>query len=76
MTAKPYTEDYVPLFPWMGVVFLGLALGHLLARRDFASLAPLAGAPRWFRALGRHTLLIYMVHQPLLLGALWLALRR
>ncbi len=76
MTAKPYTEDYVPLFPWMGAVFLGVALGHVLARRDFAALAPLAGAPRWLTAPGRHTLLIYMVHQPLLLGALWLALKR
>jgi len=76
MTVKPYTEDYVPLFPWMGAVFLGIALGHALARHDFAALAPLGCAPRWFRTLGRHTLLIYMIHQPLLLGALWLALRR
>jgi len=76
MTAKPYTEDYVPLFPWMGVVFLGVTLGHALARVGFAPLAPLGGAPRWLTAPGRHTLLIYMVHQPLLMGALWLALRR
>jgi uncharacterized membrane protein len=38
--------------------------------------ALLAGAPRALRWLGRHSLAVYMVHQPLLLGALWLLLRR
>jgi uncharacterized membrane protein len=76
MTTKPYTEDYVPLFPWAGVVFVGIALGHFLIRRRFAPIAALNGAPPWFAALGRHTLLIYMIHQPILFGALWLALRR
>jgi uncharacterized membrane protein len=76
MTAKPYTEDYVPLFPWAGAVFVGIALGHALVRRDFAPVAALNRAPRSLATLGRHTLLIYMVHQPVLLGALWLALRR
>jgi len=76
MTSKPYTEDYVPLFPWAGVVFVGIAVGHLLARQRFASIAALNRAPAWLAALGRHTLLVYMIHQPILLGALWLALRR
>jgi uncharacterized membrane protein len=76
MTAKPYTEDYVPLFPWAGVMFVGIALGHALAQRNFAPLAALARLPSWVATLGRHTLLVYMIHQPILLGALWLVLRR
>ncbi|HET9046495.1 MAG TPA: heparan-alpha-glucosaminide N-acetyltransferase [Casimicrobiaceae bacterium] len=76
MTVKPYTEDYVPLFPWAGGVFLGIALGDFLARHNFAPIAALDRMPRWFTLLGRHTLLVYMVHQPILLGVLWLALRR
>ena len=75
-TVKPATEDFVPLFPWLGVVLLGIALGHGLVQRDFAPVAFLAGAPRALRWLGRHSLAVYMVHQPLLLGALWLLLRR
>jgi uncharacterized membrane protein len=75
MTHKPVTEDYVPLFPWTGVVLLGIAAGHLLWRHAFAPLAWLARAPAPLRWLGRHSLVVYMVHQPLLLGALWLALR-
>jgi uncharacterized membrane protein len=75
VTHKPVTEDYVPLAPWAGVVFIGITLGHLLARQSFRVIAPLAKAPTLLRALGRHSLAVYMVHQPILLGVLWVALR-
>jgi len=75
MTAKPMTEDYVPLFPWMGVLFLGIALGHLLVRSDFRAIAPLARLPRGLAWLGRHSLAVYLLHQPVLFGVLWLATR-
>ena len=69
---KPITEDYVPLAPWAGVVFIGIALGNVLAAHSFGAVAPLATAPAWLRWLGRHSLAVYMVHQPILLGVLWL----
>ncbi|HET7134461.1 MAG TPA: heparan-alpha-glucosaminide N-acetyltransferase [Casimicrobiaceae bacterium] len=75
MTAKPVTEDYVPLFPWTGVLFLGVALGHLLTRTEFCAIAPLARLPRWLAFLGRHSLAVYLLHQPLLFALLWLATR-
>ena len=71
MTAKPVTEDYVPLFPWTGVLLLGVALGHALVRTRFSALAPLACAPRFLRFLGRHSLVVYLAHQPLLIALLW-----
>ncbi len=74
-THKPATEDYVPLAPWAGAVFIGIAVAHGLARVRFRPLAPLAAAPRWLTWLGRHSLAVYMVHQPILLGALWLVVR-
>ena len=74
-TVKPPTEDFVPLFPWLGVVLAGIWAGHALARRDFAPIALLAHAPRPLRWMGRHSLAIYMLHQPLILGVLWLVLR-
>ena len=74
VTHRPVTEDYVPLFPWAGVLLCGVALGHA-QRRIRSTTAPLASAPAWFLWAGRHTLGIYVVHQPLLLGALWLFVR-
>ncbi len=71
MTHKPATEDYVPLFPWLGVVLLGVAAGHWLLARETIAIAALDRAtPAWLAWLGRHSLLVYLVHQPLLLGAL------
>ena len=29
---KPFTEDYVPVFPWLGVMWWGLASGQWLLR--------------------------------------------
>ena len=75
MTHKPVTEDYVPLFPWTGVLLLGIAAGHWLVRERFAPLAPLGRVPGALRFLGRHGLVVYLVHQPLLIGLLWLGLR-
>jgi len=72
MTEKPVTEDYVPLFPWTGVLLLGIAAGHALAGR-LAVLGPLTRLPGALAAMGRHGLLVYLVHQPLLIAALWLA---
>ena len=71
VTHKPVTEDFVPLLPWLGVMWWGAAAGQwLLAHRRgwFAGavarpLAPLA-------ALGRWPLSFYMLHQPLLIGAI------
>jgi len=72
-TAKPITEDYVPVFPWTGVMLIGIAAGHVLLRHGFAAVAPLARLPAMLQWLGRHSLAVYMVHQPLLFGALWIA---
>jgi len=76
MTAKPITEDYVPLFPWTGVMLVGIALGHALVRNQFRAVAPFGRGPRLLAWLGRRSLAVYMLHQPILIGVLYLAVRR
>ena len=72
MTHKPVTEDYVPLAPWAGATFIGIAIGHALMRANFRPVFLLDGAPGWLRWLGRHSLIVYLAHQPILLGTLWM----
>lgn len=70
----PPSMDYEPIFPWAGPFLLGLAL---------AKAADTAGLWRWLRGRGdglrwlawpgRHSLAIYLVHQPILFGLAYLA---
>ena len=75
MTHKPLTEDYVPLVPWFGVVLLGMHIAQWMAHTG--KLSTLNG-PAWVSRTGplllagRHSLLVYMLHQPVLIGVLWL----
>ena len=55
----------------MGVLLLGVALGHGLVRTRFAALAPLRRVPAFLRLLGRQSLVVYLVHQPVMIALLW-----
>lgn len=68
---KPFTEDYVPVLPWLGVLWWGLACGQwLLANRAgwLQWTVPLGLKP--LVALGRWSLSYYMLHQPVMIGLL------
>lgn len=65
------SADYFPLLPWLFLFLIGTALGGwCLRRRDSRLLA--APLPRPVTFLGRHSLLIYIIHQPILYGISWL----
>jgi uncharacterized membrane protein len=69
VTHKPLTEDYVPLLPWLGVMWLGaVAADWMLTQRPAWMTGSLAGALAPLAALGRWSLTFYMVHQPVLIG--------
>ena len=71
MTHKPATEDYVPLLPWFGVVLVGISIGWWLLERRMHDLRQISRAsPKWLTWLGRHSLLVYMIHQPIMMGLL------
>ena len=74
VTRKPVTEDFVPLLPWLGVMLFGLAAGQwLLANKAQLLSGALATPLRPLAFLGRWSLSFYMLHQPLLIGALMAA---
>ncbi len=71
-TQEPATLDWRPLAPWGGVLILGLALARLAPPLPVwrATAAPM----RALALAGRHSLAIYLIHQPVLLGLLYAAL--
>jgi uncharacterized membrane protein len=70
----PVTEDYAPVLPWLGVVWWGAAAAEwLLAKRPALLSGALPPATRPLAVLGRWSLSFYMLHQPVLIGLLWLA---
>jgi len=74
ISRKPATEDYVPLLPWLGVVWWGMAAASWLLRwrPDALAMPGRTDGPavRALAALGRWSLSYYLVHQPVLIGLL------
>ena len=70
----PWALDFVPPFPWLAAVLAGIGVARLLGLVGFwdwlgrfqggAGLARLAWP-------GRHSLAIYLLHQPVLIGLVW-----
>jgi uncharacterized membrane protein len=64
-TFEPSTNDYRPLLPWLGAMLAGVAAAKALRSRVL--LARVSGnedGAKRLRWLGRHSLLIYLAHQP------------
>ena len=61
-------NDYVALFPWIGVVLLGIGVG-LFFVKGFDPCASLKLSTK-FTFLGRHSLMVYVLHQPLFFAIL------
>ena len=75
VTADFATGDYFPLLPHLGFFLAGAALGRILYK-DKQSLLPRVNgdAPilRFLQLCGKHSLWIYLLHQPILNGICWL----
>lgn len=68
VSQKPVTEDYVPLFPWLGVMWWGAATGAWILQHQAQWLMqPLPKAVRTLAWLGRWSLSYYTLHQPVLI---------
>ncbi|MGP9820021.1 heparan-alpha-glucosaminide N-acetyltransferase [Salinarimonas sp. NSM] len=71
----PDTNDFEPVFPWLAAVLAGVAAGRVLLdtglRARVAALEVRGRLGRGLVWMGRWSLVIYLLHQPILLGALW-----
>lgn len=68
-----FAPDYFPIFPWFGVYLLGMAVGSVFypkgARKRPLSL-PQSPLVHFLAFMGRHTLKVYLIHQPIFVGLL------
>ena len=73
-TRSPWALDFVPPFPWLGAVLAGVGAGRLLGGFGvWKRLARIEGGAVLARLAwpGRHSLAIYLGHQPVLIGLVW-----
>ena len=75
MHSMPYMADYMPMIPWIGVFLIGCLVGRV-CYSEKKSLLPAKNkaaatitAP--FEFIGRHSLIIYLTHQPIVYGILF-----
>ena len=74
--APVFAVDYVPVFPWLCPVLVGVALGRVAVERGLWARIAAVTVPEgslwdWLALPGRHSLLVYLIHQPVLIGAVW-----
>lgn len=82
--------DWQPVLPWLALTFAGVGVMRWLldvaarsggSRGEHSTVAglrawrPRAAPGRWVGVMGRHTLAIYLIHQPVIYGLLWLLAR-
>jgi uncharacterized membrane protein len=76
VTKPPESVDYVSIFPWTGLILIGIAFGRWRgecpagALSDWIPSHPVSILTAW---IGRNSLVAYILHQPLLIGLVWLA---
>ncbi len=70
---KPLTEDFAPIFPWLGVVGIGVGIGAWFIKQKLNF-----GFDREIHLLtwlGQNSLVFYMTHQLILFPLAWLISR-
>lgn len=68
-----FSTDYFPLLPWLFLFWVGYFLHHLVGRGRLAPLRRSVCPPLGW--MGRHSLVLYLLHQPVILGVLTAAFR-
>lgn len=65
---KKPSMDFIPIYPWFWAILLGMLIGPYLSKmRGLNSLPTIP----FLNSLGRHSLIIYLLHQPILYLSIW-----
>ncbi len=76
LTYPGYTAlDYYPLLPWFGVILVGMSAGYALfpaGKPRFSAPWKDSKAMQSLALMGRHSLTIYVAHQPVIVGGIFL----
>lgn len=68
-----YSTDYFSLMPWFFLFLTGYFLHKWFEKKEWLrGLGELPSLGKWWRPLGKHSLLIYMLHQPVIYGVLYI----
>lgn len=71
----PRSNDFVPMAPFLAMVLFGIAaarLGQAMGAFEWLSQYPIDGkAGRLLRFIGRHSLVYYLLHQPVMIAILF-----
>lgn len=73
-----WTIDYFPLFPWFGIILIGISIGNLIypnfkRKYEIKDLSKNLFV-KSFCFLGRNSLFIYFLHQPIIIGLIMIFL--
>ncbi|MBF0297868.1 MAG: DUF1624 domain-containing protein [Oligoflexia bacterium] len=64
----PHSLDYIPIYPWFSAVLIGIFLEHI----GFFRIRIAPNSLKFVQLLGQHSLIIYIIHQPLIYGTLYI----
>lgn len=66
-----FSADYYPIIPWVFLFVLGFCLGPILKRNLNFQNSKIIGKYSFLTVLGKRSLIIYLVHQPIIIALLF-----
>jgi uncharacterized membrane protein len=73
-TVRP-SLDFLPLVPWLAPFLIGMAFAKVVPMRGFFGNVQTTGLANLMTWPGRHSLAVYLCHQPVLLATIWIGTR-
>lgn len=65
-----FSVDYWPIFPWIFMFFLGVVIGDIcVINQDMPFFH--VHVPNVFTVISKYSLIVYLIHQPILYGSMW-----